>query len=141
MVANGEAAEGYLVIKVLEVAGHDKNDEPVWEPSFKHGYVKGIYIRDLLDAVPVDKYFELFQPSSGLDGGFIRVSVNYLSPEQVGSSDQGAVDTLTPEKASQTPRAKAEKKAGRRPPWLRIGLLVAAAALAATKVAAAHHKR
>lgn len=41
MVANGEAAEGYLVIKVLEVAGHDKNDEPVWEPSFKHGYVKG----------------------------------------------------------------------------------------------------
>ena len=35
---------------------------------------------------------------SGLDGGFIRVSVNYLSPEQVGSSDQGAVEVLTPEK-------------------------------------------
>lgn len=28
----------------------------------------GIYIRDLLEAVPVDKYFELFQPSALRDG-------------------------------------------------------------------------
>lgn len=41
MTANGEeAVEGYLVIKVLEVAGHNKNDEPVWNSSFTRGYVK-----------------------------------------------------------------------------------------------------
>lgn len=37
-----------------------------WVSGFEGDQIKclaGIYMRDLLDAVPVDKYFELFQPS------------------------------------------------------------------------------
>lgn len=43
----------------------------------------GIYMRDILDAVPIDKYFELFKPGEGSEGGFIRISMNYLLPDQV----------------------------------------------------------
>ncbi|GBF99656.1 hypothetical protein Rsub_12475 [Raphidocelis subcapitata] len=37
----------------------------------------GIYVSDILDAVPIDKYFELFRPGAGGDGGFIRLSLDY----------------------------------------------------------------
>lgn len=40
-------------------------------------------MRDILDAVPIDKYFELFKPGEGSEGGFIRISMNYLLPDQV----------------------------------------------------------
>jgi hypothetical protein len=43
----------------------------------------GIYMRDILDACPIDKYFELFKPGEGSEGGFIRISMNYLLPDQV----------------------------------------------------------
>ena len=38
---------------------------------------------DILDAVPIDKYFELFKPKNGGEGGFIRVAMNFSedSPE------------------------------------------------------------
>ena len=32
---------------------------------------------DILEAVPIDKYFELFKPGAGGDGGFIRIGMNY----------------------------------------------------------------
>lgn len=48
MATNGDIVEGYLVVKVLEVAGHNKNDEPVWDPSFQAGYVKGESISSCL---------------------------------------------------------------------------------------------
>ena len=47
----------------------------------------GIYMRDILDAVPIDKYFELFKPGEGQEGGFIRISMNYLRPDQVRNVD------------------------------------------------------
>lgn len=28
---------------------------------------------DILDAVPIDKYFELFKPNAGGEGGYIRI--------------------------------------------------------------------
>ena len=37
----------------------------------------GIFVDDILDAVPIDKYFELFKPGTGGEGGFIRVAMNY----------------------------------------------------------------
>jgi len=37
----------------------------------------GIFVDDILDAVPIDKYFELFKPGTGSEGGFIRVAMNY----------------------------------------------------------------
>lgn len=47
----------------------------------------GIYMKDILDAVPIDKYFELFKPGAGAEGGFIRVSINHLLPDQVRKGD------------------------------------------------------
>eukprot|EP00199_Chlamydomonas_sp_CCMP681_P006267 CAMPEP_0119109010 /NCGR_PEP_ID=MMETSP1180-20130426/16759_1 /TAXON_ID=3052 ORGANISM="Chlamydomonas cf sp, Strain CCMP681" /NCGR_SAMPLE_ID=MMETSP1180 /ASSEMBLY_ACC=CAM_ASM_000741 /LENGTH=217 /DNA_ID=CAMNT_0007094703 /DNA_START=119 /DNA_END=772 /DNA_ORIENTATION=+ len=38
----------------------------------------GIYVSDILDAVPIDKYFELFKPNAGGDGGYIRISMNFV---------------------------------------------------------------
>ena len=32
---------GYLVINVLEAAGHDSEDAVVWDPDFKQGYARG----------------------------------------------------------------------------------------------------
>jgi hypothetical protein len=44
-----------------------------------HGSVgyAGIFVADILEAVPIDKYFELFKPGAGGDGGFIRIGMNY----------------------------------------------------------------
>lgn len=138
---------GYLVINVLEAAGHDSEDAPVWDSEFKQGYARveirggartikkltstqdvadngitwveqlslevlegaselrimlcrpkqagserssssivaacGIYMKDILEAAPVDKYFELYKPGGGSAGGFIRVAISFLEPDQV----------------------------------------------------------
>lgn len=37
----------------------------------------GIYVSDILDAVPIDKYFELFRPGAGGEGGFIRLGLDF----------------------------------------------------------------
>lgn len=34
---------------------------------------------DILDAVPIDKYFELFKPSAGGEGGFIRLGLDFVT--------------------------------------------------------------
>ena len=39
--------------------------------------ITGIYVNDILEAVPIDKYFELFKPKNGGDGGYIRVAMNF----------------------------------------------------------------
>jgi hypothetical protein len=39
--------------------------------------IAGIYVSDILDAVPIDKYFELFKPSAGGEGGFIRLGLDF----------------------------------------------------------------
>mmetsp|Transcript_14255 Transcript_14255/g.43062 ORF Transcript_14255/g.43062 Transcript_14255/m.43062 type:complete len:220 (+) Transcript_14255:219-878(+) len=52
----------------------------------------GIYVDDILEAVPIDKYFELFKPKNGGDGGFIRVAMNFSteSPEEAAAGNQVA---------------------------------------------------
>ncbi|CAD7699610.1 unnamed protein product [Ostreobium quekettii] len=47
----------------------------------------GIYVKDVLEAVPIDKYFELFKPSTADSqeralGGFIRVTLRGTSANQ-----------------------------------------------------------
>jgi hypothetical protein len=37
----------------------------------------GIFVADILDAVPIDKYFELFKPGAGGEGGFIRIGMTF----------------------------------------------------------------
>lgn len=42
----------------------------------------GIYVKDILESVPIDKYFELFKPGEDRDralGGFIRVRLRTVS--------------------------------------------------------------
>jgi hypothetical protein len=39
----------------------------------------GIFVSDILDAVPIDKYFELFKPSAGGEGGFIRLGLDFTT--------------------------------------------------------------
>lgn len=47
----------------------------------------GIYVNDILEAVPIDKYFELFKPNAGGEGGLIRIAINFIKLEQnVGGS-------------------------------------------------------
>ncbi len=41
-MADGTAkVTGYCIINVLESAGHDSEDQGVWEPDFKSGYARG----------------------------------------------------------------------------------------------------
>lgn len=34
-------------------------------------------MNDILDAVPIDKYFEMFKPGAAGEGGFIRVAMAF----------------------------------------------------------------
>lgn len=59
----------------------------------------GIFVSDILDAVPIDKYFELFKPSAGGEGGFIRLGLDFVRdpnelPRVRGEQHTGTVVTL-----------------------------------------------
>ena len=38
----------------------------------------GIFVDDIIEAVPIDKYFELFKPNMLGGGGFIRIHMNFV---------------------------------------------------------------
>ncbi len=40
-------------------------------------WLAGIFLKDILDNVPIDKYFELFKPMAGGEGGFVRICLDY----------------------------------------------------------------
>lgn len=44
--------------------------------------ITGIFVNDIMDAVPIDKYFELFKPGAGGEGGFIRISMDFVKTLQ-----------------------------------------------------------
>jgi len=37
----------------------------------------GIFVDDIVGAVPIDKYFELFKPNGGGEGGLIRICMDF----------------------------------------------------------------
>lgn len=41
----------------------------------------GLYVKDVLQCVPIDKYFELFKPHQGGPGGFVRVKLEFSTAE------------------------------------------------------------
>ena len=47
------------------------------KPSGKAECLTGIFVEDILDAVPIDKWFEMFKPSAAGEGGFIRVHMSF----------------------------------------------------------------
>ena len=50
----------------------------------------GIFVKDILDAVPIDKYFEMFKPGTGQEGGFVRLKMSILSEEEMSARKRGA---------------------------------------------------
>jgi hypothetical protein len=38
----------------------------------------GIFVSDILDAVPLQKFFQLFRPAPGGEGGYILISMNFV---------------------------------------------------------------
>ena len=54
---------------------HSKNDaDSRHSGSRVHA---GIFVEDIIDAVPIDKYFEMFKPGAAGEGGFIRVAMAF----------------------------------------------------------------
>lgn len=46
-------------------------------PALSFSLPPGIFVNDIIDAVPIDKYFELFKPNAGGEGGQIRICLNF----------------------------------------------------------------
>ena len=54
-------------------------------------------MNDIMDAVPIDKYFELFKPGQGGEGGFIRIGMDYVkSLKDRDSKSAGGAHPLSP---------------------------------------------
>ena len=51
----------------------------------------GIFVNDILEAAPIDKYFEMFKPGSGHEGGFIRLRMAIVSEEEVKTKQKGTL--------------------------------------------------
>ena len=56
----------------------------------------GIFVDDILDAVPIDKWFEMFKPGAAGEGGFIRVHMSFSEGNPSESRDPSPTETLAP---------------------------------------------
>ncbi len=56
----------------------------------------GIFVDDILDAVPIDKWFEMFKPGAAGEGGFIRVHMSFSENNPSESRDPSPTETLAP---------------------------------------------
>jgi hypothetical protein len=54
----------------------------------------GIYVQDILDAVPIDKFFELFKPGVGGEGGYIRVGMTFATQLDEVDAETGAAGSV-----------------------------------------------
>ena len=62
----------------------------------------GIFVDDIIEACPIDKYFELFKPNAGGEGGFIRICLDFVSdPIQMEKQGHHLTGTIVEETASQ----------------------------------------
>lgn len=57
---------------MIESGKHSWKEKRAWNRC------AGIFVNDIMDAVPIDKYFELFKPGQGGEGGFIRIGMDYV---------------------------------------------------------------
>lgn len=99
----------------------------------------GIFVNDIIDAVPIDKYFELFKPKGGGDGGFIRISMDFVPAvtEEAATEEAKAnedhrlmVHSLTLSKEIREGNVELPKSSSGLP-WKKIVLGLVAAAVAA----------
>lgn len=50
----------------------------------------GLFVKDIIAAVPITKQFELFRPRGAGPGGIVQVAMNFKSPEEVPSNLSGS---------------------------------------------------
>lgn len=50
----------------------------------------GIFVNDILEAAPIDKYFEMFKPGSGDEGGYVRLKMQMISDDELRARQSGA---------------------------------------------------
>lgn len=53
-------------------------------------------MEDILDAVPIDKWFEMFKPGAAGEGGFIRVHMSFNEDNPSESRDPSPTKPHTP---------------------------------------------
>lgn len=58
-------------------------------------------MEDILDAVPIDKWFEMFKPGAAGEGGFIRVHMSFNEDNPSESRDPSPTKPHTPTGTSQ----------------------------------------
>lgn len=56
----------------------------------------GIFVEDILDAVPIDKWFEMFKPAAAGEGGFIRVHMSFSEENPAHASNTSTLEPATP---------------------------------------------
>jgi len=64
--------------------------------SSMNAFCAGIFVDDILDAVPIDKWFEMFKPGAAGEGGFIRVHMSFSEGNLSESRDPSPTETLAP---------------------------------------------
>ena len=65
-------------------------------------------MNDILDAVPIDKYFELFKPGAGGEGGYIRISINFVNDLKDLEKPAGALSLLASALLATSPTTRSE---------------------------------
>ncbi|KAG1672621.1 hypothetical protein FOA52_002101 [Chlamydomonas sp. UWO 241] len=87
----------------------------------------GIFVNEIIDAVPIDKYFEMFKPNQGGEGGFIRIGLDFAGVGAVAADPNAPVLEDAP-----APAGVAEQKKRRvlLPVLLSLGVVGAGAAAA-----------
>jgi len=68
----------------------------------------GIFVSDILDAVPIDKYFELFKPNAGGEGGFIRIGMSFVKDLSELKKADASAQNLAPAIAFTAPSSAKE---------------------------------
>ncbi|KAF8069397.1 hypothetical protein HT031_001512 [Scenedesmus sp. PABB004] len=81
----------------------------------------GIFVSDILDAVPIDKYFELFKPSAGGEGGFIRLGLDFAKDPAELARSRAAVPNGLPAAGGKGGGSKKGKGGGK---WWKVPLVL-----------------
>ena len=78
----------------------------------------GLFVKEIIAAVPITKQFELFRPKNAGAGGMIQVAMNFKTPEENTPAKGGRItsahkiDTATFKRGAEFTPLEGEKKGG-----------------------------
>lgn len=64
-------------------------------PAYRSPNQPGIFVNDILEAVPIDKYFELFKPNAGGEGGYMRIGMNFVKDLKQAKASKEAMKSVS----------------------------------------------